>query len=441
MAIIDIIGGGLAGCEAAWQLCRRTGHCVRLREMRPLRKTPAHKTGNLAELVCSNSLHSENITTASGILKRELLELDSLIISSAMSCRVRAGSSLSVDRALFSETVESRLKTIPRIEILRSPVDSISDISFPAILATGPLFEGPLFQEIMSKVGEEKLYFYDAVSPTVSAESIDMDKAFWGNRYDESGQDYLNLPLTAEQYQFFREALVKAETWPLKDFERSIFFESCLPVEEIARRGEETLCFGPLRPVGLTRDRRIKAVIQLRLEDGLASAFNLVGFQTNLLINEQKRVFRMIPGLEKAEFLRFGKMHRNTYLNSPLLLNRFLEFKDIPGLFLAGQLTGVEGYCESAATGLCSALFLASRLAGCELPMLPDETMLGSLLRFLRTPQKRFMPMNSSFGLLPPLPGRIRDKKQRKLAFAERSENCMPEFIRSLNQMLRQIRD
>ncbi|MDD2716219.1 MAG: methylenetetrahydrofolate--tRNA-(uracil(54)-C(5))-methyltransferase (FADH(2)-oxidizing) TrmFO [Candidatus Wallbacteria bacterium] len=414
---INVIGGGLAGCEAAWQLAG-FGFQVNLFEMRPEHSSPAHCTGGLAELVCSNSLHSSAPTTAPGLLKEEMQLLNSLIIKTAFETSVPAGGALAVDRLAFSGKIEDSLSKLPQVKVFRQKINSLSEFSLPAVLASGPLSEGPLFSEISQITGDSNLYFHDAVAPLVAGESIDFAKSFWAGRYEQDA-DYLNLPMNHKEYDRFYQALINAESYPRREFEKSIFFEGCLPVEVIAGRGRETLCFGPLKPVGLTSDKSVKAIVQLRKEDSTNQAFNLVGFQTNLLIPEQKRIFRLIPGLENAEFLRFGKMHRNSYFNSPQILNQ-LEFIAIPGLFLSGQLTGVEGYCESASMGLAAAHYLYQKEKNVSIPF-PPESSIGSLINHLSLKQKFFNPMNINYSLYPPLEGKVRLKSEKKELIRQRA--------------------
>lgn len=431
---LSIIGGGLAGCEAAWQLSKISfvDHII-LYEMRPDKMPPANISGDLSELVCSNSLHSELLSTGSGLLKKEMELLDSLIIEAAHYSRVPAGHSLSVDRKIFSSFIEKKISDNSKIKIIRREIKSLAEIDFPAILATGPLFQGDLCDEIIRKSGFDSMNFFDAVSPMISGESIDYSKVFWGNRYENDGNDYLNIPLTRQQYDSFCNELINAKRYPLKDFEDISYFEGCLPVEIIASRGPETLRFGPLRPVGLTKNKDIVAVIQLRKEDNSNHAFNIVGFQTNLLYNEQKRVFRKLPGLENAEFLRFGKMHRNSYFNSPAILKKNLEFKEIPGLFLAGQLTGVEGYCESAAMGIMAAIFMADKIAKKNSVFPSEKTMIGALIKHISTKNKNFLPMNSNFGIIPPLDNPPKAKKERKIAYSKRALEEMKKYMEHRN--------
>jgi len=415
---IPVIGGGLAGAEAAWQAAREGP--VRLYEMRPQTRTPAHHTDGLAELVCSNSLRAESLNTPAGLLKAEMERLGSLVLACARRTRLPAGKALAVDRQAFSALVTRAILQHPRIELVRQEVRELPEEGV-AVVATGPLTSDALARDLARFAGEEHLYFYDAAAPIVTLESISLENTFRGSRYGDAGAgDYLNCPLTREEYEAFRQALTTAEQHPLKPFERPVFFEGCLPVEELARRGRDTLRFGPMRPVGL-RDpatgREPYAVVQLRQDNFAGTLYGLVGFQTNLRFGEQERVFRMIPALRRAEFVRYGVMHRNTYLNSPSLLRPSLEARTRPGLFFAGQLTGVEGYLESAATGLVAGINARRRAAGQEPLVLPAETMLGSLCRYVAgADPRRFEPMNANFGLLPPLTGRPRRKRREQMA-------------------------
>jgi methylenetetrahydrofolate--tRNA-(uracil-5-)-methyltransferase len=430
-ADLVVVGGGLAGCEAAWQAAEQ-GLRVALHEMRPLRMTGAHQTGLLAELVCSNSLGSALPNRAGGLLKEELEALGSMLLDIARETSVPAGGALAVDRVAFAEGVTSRILGHPQIDVVREEVTEIPSVA--AIIASGPL-TSPAFSEALARLsGRDHLYFFDAVSPIVSAESINAEVAFRDSRRSSSG-DYLNCPLNRDQYYRFVAELKAAERIPLHDFETALrsgvragadeYFEGCLPIEILAERGDDTLAFGPMRPVGL-RDphtgQRPFAVVQLRQDDRAGALYNLVGFQTNLRHPEQKRVFQMIPGLEKAEFVRFGQMHRNTFLNSPRLLLPTLQFKALPGLFLAGQITGVEGYMGNVATGLLAGRNAVRFLAGQTLLELPDTTMLGALCRYITSAEERnFQPMKANFGLLPPLGHPPRAKLERGSAYASRA--------------------
>ncbi len=423
------MGGGLAGSEAAWQLAKR-GLKVILFEMRPKVMTPAHKTGYLGELVCSNSLGAQGLETASGLLKEELKILGSLILECAYSSRVPAGKALAVDREKFAREITARITSHPGIEIIREEVTEIPEDG-EVIIATGPLTSPPLAEKLKNMLGQDYLYFYDAVSPIVTYESLNMDKIFRGSRYGV-GEDYLNCPMSKEEYDAFWEALVKAERHPLHSFEDPRYFEGCLPIEVIASRGKETLLYGPLKPVGLVDPRTGKtpyAVVQLRRENAEGTLYNLVGFQTNLKWGEQKRVFRMIPGLENAEFVRYGVMHRNIFINSPVLITPSLRLKKNPRIIFAGQIVGVEGYMESTAMGLVAAL---SVLSNGDI-VFPPETMIGSLIRYITSSSpKTFQPMNANFGILPPLEKRVKNKKVKRLKLSERALKSLTNWWKSL---------
>ena len=417
-----VVGGGLAGAEAAWALAER-GVPVTLCEMRPAVRTPAHQTDRLAELVCSNSFKSTELTNAHGLLKAELRALGSLLLSCADLARVPAGAALAVDRDVFSGEVHARVSAHPNIRIERREVTELPSLG---VVATGPLTSDALARAISARLGGQALAFYDAIAPIVSAESLDMERVYARSRYGKGdGDDYLNAPLDRDGYEAFIDALVAGDQFSGHDFDQVPYFEGCLPVEEMARRGRETLRFGPMKPVGLADPRSGQepyAVVQLRREDRAGQMWNLVGFQTRLRIPEQQRVFRTIPGLERAEFLRFGSIHRNSYLNSPGVLGPALTARDDDTLFFAGQFTGVEGYTESIATGLLAGINLARRLGGLPVTVPPPTTMLGALYRYLREADPaHFQPMNANFGLLDPLGGKVRkdDKKQRLVARAE----------------------
>jgi methylenetetrahydrofolate--tRNA-(uracil-5-)-methyltransferase len=433
---VAIVGGGLAGCEAAWQLARR-GIGVDLHEMRPLVPTPVHHTDRLAELVCSNSLRGNDLDQAAGLLKEEMRRLDSLILRVADAVRVPAGSALAVDRGLFAERVTEAVTALPEVRVLRGEVTRIPETPV-AIVATGPLTSEALAGDIAAFVGQRELYFYDAVSPVVEAESIDFSRTFRASRYGKGGDDYLNCPLSEEQYRLFYEALRSAECATLHDFERELFFEGCLPLEVIASRGPETLLFGPMKPVGLVdpaSGRRPFAVVQLRQDDLAASHYSLVGFQTQLKWGEQKRVFQLVPGLESAEFVRYGMIHRNTYVNAPATLEPSFETRRRPGLFFAGQMSGVEGYVESAASGLLAGIGAARRAQGQAPPQFPEDTALGALGRYIaRSDPARYQPTNIAFGLLPELPQRIRDKRRRRQALSQRALESLERFRAGLDQ-------
>lgn len=420
-APVHIVGGGLSGTECAWQLAER-GVEVVLYEMRPVRATPAHKTGDLAELVCSNSLRSDDPLHAAGLLKREMEAFDSLIIGSARDTAVPAGGALAVDRDRFAERVTSRIASHPRIELRREEVIELPEGD--VILGTGPLTSEGLSSLLQGMLGSEYLYFYDAIAPIVEAESLDMSKLFWQSRYEKgSGEDYLNAPMDREQYLAFHQAVQEAEVVAPHDFEKAIFFEGCLPIEEMARRGTDTLRYGPMKPVGLrTPDgRRPYAVVQMRQENLAKSQLNLVGFQSRMKWGVQEQVLRMIPGLENAKFLRFGQIHRNTFINAPTHLDKLYRLKNAPRIRLAGQITGVEGYLESAATGLAIGLYLAMERQGQTPEPFPATTALGAMARHLtESDPKHFQPANINYGLFEEMPGKIK-KADRRSVYADRA--------------------
>jgi len=427
---VTIVGGGLAGCEAAWQLARR-GIGVDLYEMRPVRQTPVHQTGDLAELVCSNSLRGNALDQAAGLLKEEMRRLDSLVVRTADAVKVPAGSALAVDRGLFARRMTEAIAALPLVRLVREEVEHIPDDPV-TIVATGPLTSEPLAAAVAAFVGRQHLHFFDAVSPVVEADSIDFDRAFRASRYDKGGDDYLNCPMDAAEYRAFYAALTGAESASVKDFEKERFFEGCLPVEVIGSRGVDTLRFGPMKPVGLRDPRtgqRPYAVVQLRQDNLAASHWSIVGFQTQLKWGEQKRVFQMIPGLARAEFVRYGMIHRNTYVNAPLTLEPTFETRKRQGLFFAGQMSGVEGYVESAASGLLAGLGAFERASGREPIALPEDTALGALGRYIaRSDPEHYQPTNIAFGLLPELPVRVRDKAKRRMALAERALASLERF-------------
>lgn len=420
---IVIIGGGLAGSEAAWQAASR-GARVTLYEMRPKEMTQAHKTSGLAELVCSNSLGSVDVLNAPGILKEEMRRMNSLIIKVADEVRVPAGSALAVDRDQFSFKVTQALESHSNVRIRREEVTEIPTDCL-CIIATGPLTSDKLSQAVAQVTHSNHLYFYDAISPIVDAESINMDIAFRASRYDKGGDDYLNCPMDEATYNKLYDALLAAEKVQPKDFEKTPYFEACLPIEVMAERGRQTMQFGPLKPVGLEDPRtgvRPYAVVQLRTENAHRSCYNMVGFQTKLTYGEQKRVFRMIPGLEQAEFLRYGSLHRNTFINSPQLLRNTLQFKARGTLFFAGQLVGVEGYTDSAAMGGLAGINAARGLAGLPLVTPPPTTAHGCLVSYITTADPRyFQPMNTNFGLFPPLASPVRDKERKRQLISQRA--------------------
>lgn len=430
-----VVGGGLAGSEAAWQAAE-AGIDVRLYEMRPGRMTPAHETSWLAELVCSNSLGSNLPHKAPGLLKAELRGLGSLILDCATQTAVPAGSSLAVDRERFAQLVTERVSGHPRITLVAEEVPAIPDA--PVIIASGPLTSSSLAEDIAGLTGHEYLYFYDAVSPIVQAETIDMNIAFRQSRYDKGEQeegDYINCPMTRDEYERFVDALRTAETITLKQFEREDphFFEGCMPIEALAARGHEALAFGPMRPVGLIdprTNRRPHAVVQLRQDNLIGSLYNIVGFQTNLKWGDQKRVLRLIPGLENADFARYGMMHRNTYINSPVMLQPTMQYRNRVNLFFAGQIVGVEGYMGNAGTGLLAGVNAARYLTGRHPVILPPTTMLGALCHYVtHSAMKDFQPMKANFGILPPLPPRP-GKEERGRHYAERALTAMRRFAR-----------
>lgn len=423
--IVTIIGGGLAGCEAAYQVAK-SGVQVRLIEMRPAKMTPAHKTGNLAELVCSNSLGSDRIMSAPGLLKSELRKLDSLVIEAADESSVPAGQALAVDREKFSNYIESKIQKMQNIEVVRKETVEIPRCGL-VIIATGPLTSSSLSKEIQKLIGEEYLFFFDAVSPIITAESINFEKVFRASRYGKGSADYINCPMNSEEYKLFYNALISAERVNPRDFEKGKLFEGCMPIEEIADRGEKTLLFGPLKPVGL--DDNATAVVQLRKENREGTLYNPVGFQTRLKWGLQKKIIRMIPGLENAEIVRYGVMHRNIYIHSPLVLDSSLCLKKERRIFFAGQITGVEGYVESAAMGLLAGINAVGRITGEETSAPPVETVIGSLVNYITdNSREKFQPMNSNFGILPPVKVRGR-KKERKKAKTDRALKYMDEWI------------
>jgi len=425
-----VVGGGLAGCEAAWALAER-GVSVTLHEMRPVRMTPAHQTDTLAELVCSNTFKSVEPMHAHGLLKAEMRLLGSVVLQAADEARIPGGSALAVDRRAFAKGVESRVLAHPNVTLVRGEV---TELPSPGIIATGPLTSDTLAAAIAARLGGASLAFYDAIAPIISADSLDYSRLFKASRYGKGGgDDYWNAPFTREAYEAFVAALIGGEQYvPGHEFDKVPYFEGCLPVEEMAQRGVETLRFGPMKPIGLVdpnTGREPYAVVQLRQEDRAAQMWNLVGFQTRLKTGAQQKTFRMIPGLEHAEFLRFGSIHRNSYLNAPQALTPHLSAKDDPQLLFAGQLTGVEGYTESAATGMLAGVNLARLLSGEEPLLPPATTMLGALYRYLReTEPARFQPMNANFGLLEPLENTPRDKFKKREALAARALREMEDF-------------
>ena len=423
--IVKIIGGGLAGCESALQLLKR-GFAVKMYEMRPEKTTGAHKSDSLAELVCSNSLKSTEPTTASGLLKAELDILGCALLPLARECAVPSGSALSVDRVLFSKAVERELNAYPDFTLVREEVTSI-DEDIPTIVASGPLTSDALAEQVGKITGKDRLFFYDAIAPIVDFDSIDMQKAYFGGRYGKGGDDYLNLPMQREEYERFYNELVKAKTVTLHDFEKSELFDGCMPIEEMAKRGSDTIRFGPLKPIGLRNPNtgeKAYAVVQLRKENVAGDCYNLVGFQTNLTYGEQKRVFSLIPALDHAEFIRYGVMHRNTYINAPGVLEKTFRVKGDRPLYIAGQLSGVEGYVESIMSGMIAAQALANELDGKQYAVPGDVTIIGSLCEYVSTRALDFKPMNANFGILPPIEG-VRDKAKRKAEYNKRSLEAM----------------
>ena len=416
---VNVIGAGLAGCEAAYQLAKR-GIAVSLYECKPDVKSPAHKVGTFAELVCSNSLKSDDIATAGGLLKAELRKMDSLLIAVADKVRVPAGSALAVDRTLFTNAVTQAVKELKNVKIINKTVDDW-DENTPTVIATGPLTVGALSDAIIEKLGQT-LHFYDAAAPIIAGDSIDYAAAFTGDRYGKGTGDYVNCPMTKEEYANSYEQLVNAERSPLHDFDTNEVFEGCMPVEIMAKRGFDTLRFGPLRPVGFSfNGTKPYAVVQLRKENAAGEMYNIVGFQTNLKFSEQKRVFGMIPALKNAEFLRYGVMHRNSFIDAPKVINRHFQVKKLPKTFIAGQLSGVEGYVESIASGLMCGINAAAVCSGKIMPEFPPTTIMGALAAYLERENASFQPMNANFGILPPLENKTRDKAENKRLYAERS--------------------
>jgi methylenetetrahydrofolate--tRNA-(uracil-5-)-methyltransferase len=429
---VKVVGAGLAGSEAAWQIAN-SGVPVTLYEMRPVRKTPAHHTDRFAELVCSNSLRANSLTNAVGVLKEEMRMMNSLIMRSADKHAVPAGGALAVDREGFSDEVTRSLREHPLIEVRNEEITAIPEGL--TVIATGPLTSPELSDSIKQLMGEEYFYFYDAAAPIVEKDSIDMNKVFLASRYDKGEAAYLNCPMTEEEFNRFYDALIEAETAPLKEFEKEIYFEGCMPIEVMMRRGKQTALFGPMKPVGLIDPRTGKqpyAVIQLRQDNAAGTLYNIVGFQTHLKWGEQKRVFSLIPGLENAEFVRYGVMHRNTFVNSPKLLHPTYQLKTRDNLLFAGQMTGVEGYVESAASGLIAGLNAGRIARGLEPFVFPPDTTLGSMAHYITTADFRhFQPMNANFGLFPPLGERIRNKKEKNERIAMRALEKLRDFSES----------
>lgn len=429
MTIVNVIGAGLAGSEAAYQLAER-GIKVNLYEMRPVKQTPAHHTDKFAELVCSNSLRGNALTNGVGVLKEEMRRLNSLIMKAADSASVPAGGALAVDRHEFSGMITDTLKNHPNITVINEEIHEVPD--GPTIIATGPLTTEKLSESIQALTGQNHLYFYDAAAPIIEKDSIDMNKVYLKSRYDKGEAAYLNCPMTEEEFNRFYDALMEAEVVPLKEFEKEIYFEGCMPFEEMARRGRKTLLFGPMKPVGLEdpkTGKRPYAVVQLRQDDAAGTLYNIVGFQTHLKWGAQKEILKLIPGLENVEVVRYGVMHRNTFINSPTNLEQTYQFKGKEDLFLAGQMTGVEGYVESAASGLIAGINAAKLVQGITPIKFPESTMIGAMAYYItHTSSKNFQPMNANFGLLPSLPARIKDKKERYEAQAKRALESLEQF-------------
>lgn len=430
--VVNVIGAGLAGSEAAWQIANR-GIQVRLYEMRPVKQTPAHHTDKFAELVCSNSLRANTLTNAVGVLKEEMRRLNSVIIDSADACAVPAGGALAVDRHEFADLVTERVKNHPNVTVVHEEVADIPE--GPTIIATGPLTSEALSTKLKNLSGEDYLYFYDAAAPIIEKDSINMEKVYLKSRYDKGEAAYLNCPMTEEEFERFYEALISAETVPLKEFEKEIFFEGCMPIEVMASRGKKTMLFGPMKPVGLEDPKTGKrpfAVVQLRQDDAAGTLYNIVGFQTHLKWGPQKDVLQLIPGLENAEIVRYGVMHRNTFINSPKVLRPTYQFNNRENLFFAGQMTGVEGYVESAASGLVAGINISRFVNGKELLEFPHETTIGSMARYITSAnEKSFQPMNANFGLLPDLPVKIKGKKERNEQHANRALETIQNFMKN----------
>lgn len=428
--VVNVIGAGLAGSEAAYQIAKR-GVQVRLYEMRPVKQTPAHHTDKFAELVCSNSLRANTLTNAVGVIKEEMRLMDSVIIRAADECSVPAGGALAVDRHEFAAKVTEYVKNHPNVTVMNEEITEIPE--GPTVIATGPLTSPDLSAQLKELTGEDYFYFYDAAAPIVEKDSIDMNKVYLKSRYDKGEAAYLNCPMTEEEFDRFYEALIAAETVPLKEFEKEIFFEGCMPVEVMASRGRQTLVFGPMKPVGLEDPKTGKtpyAVVQLRQDDAAGTLYNIVGFQTHLKWGPQKEVLQLIPGLENAEIVRYGVMHRNTFINSPNLLRPTYQYKQRDDLFFAGQMTGVEGYVESAASGLLAGINAARLVKGEEPVVLPPVTAMGSMANYITaTNAKNFQPMNANFGLFAPLEKKIKKKAERNEAYATRALETIQNFV------------
>ncbi len=433
---VNVIGGGLAGCEAALWLAQQ-GVSVKLYEQKPQHYSPAHESVQLAELVCSNSLKAEKVSTAAGLLKAEMRLLGSSLLDVADGCRVAAGGALAVDREVFASEVTRRVENSENITLVRCECTQLPLEDEITIVATGPLTEGALAAAIAEKTGQQQLSFYDAAAPIITAQSVDESKTFLASRYDKGEADYINCPFDKEQYEYFYSELVNAELAPLHEFEKEKLYEACMPIEAMARRGPDTMRFGPLRPVGLRdprTDRRPWACVQLRRENAEGTLLNIVGFQTNLKFGEQKRVFSYIPGLENAEFVRYGVMHRNTFLNSPKFLGEDMALKSVPSLFFAGQITGVEGYMESAASGLLAARAVLARGKGRAYTPPPQHSMCGALARWCTAANENYQPMGANMGLLPPLQTHVRDKRLRYEALAERALKELSNWIKTTGE-------
>lgn len=431
---VNVIGGGLAGCEAAYQIAKR-GIKVKLYEMKPVKFSPAHSNENLAEIVCSNSFKSNLLTNACGLLKEELRMLDSLLIKIADENSVPAGQALAVDREIFAQKVTEKIKENSNIEIVKEEVTKIN-LDEINIIATGPLTSDALFNEISKIIGNKELHFYDAAAPIIEKDSIDMNIAFIGDRYGKGEADYINLPMNKEEYENFWNELVNAEIVELHEFEKREIFEGCMPVEVMAKRGVDTLRYGPLKPVGFDDPRTGKrpyALVQLRQDDTAGTIYNMVGFQTNLKFGEQKRVFSMIPGLEKADFIKYGVMHRNTFIDSSKLLDDTFQMKNNKNIFFAGQITGVEGYVESIASGLIAGINVANQILKKGKLIFPTDTMIGALCNYISTENEKFQPMNANFGILPKLPIKIKDKQERYKKLSDNAISKMKIILNNTN--------
>lgn len=433
MKKVKVIGAGLAGCEAAYQLSKR-GFQVDLYEMRPKKMTPAHKSEYFGELVCSNSFRGNQLINAVGVLKQELILLDSIVIKTAYEHQIPAGAALAVDREEFSKALTKKIMSLKNVNIINEEVIKINDE--PTIIATGPLTSDSLSNEIMKLVNEDSLYFYDAAAPIIEKDSINMNIAYFKSRYDKNDASYINCPMNKEEFDNFYNELINAKVTNTKEFEKEIFFEGCMPVEVMAKRGPQTLTFGPLKPVGLNRseDDHPYAVVQLRQDNAQASLYNIVGFQTHLTWSEQDRIVRMIPGLENANIIRYGVMHRNTYINAPKLLKPTYQFKSIEKIFFAGQVSGVEGYVESIASGLCAGINMAHYLNDEKLLVFDQATIIGSIAHYItNTSPDNFQPMNANFGIVKDLEYRVK-KKEKKEAYANRAlkiiENNLEEYLK-----------